>query len=341
MVGRAISWVACACAASCLLVATPTPARARARISTQIDPCVPIDAERFKRLLDIELSAAFDYMADAQDTGQPVTIALSCADGGIQLLLEDAVTRKSMTRVVDVRRVEAQSRSRLMALTVAEFVVASWLELRLPKEAVAEPIGPAAPGDLERSVTRVVDERLASTSVPVWQLEAAFTAMVFESARSLIAGGEVRLSHVVAETFLFGVGLQLGHGHVPGKLAAQSVEIQITTTTLAASLLYLGRFGVFDATAGIGAKVGFAYLKGTENERAAPYSPEPDYAPWAGPMAILGLAYRPYLRLRIALEIEAGITVVQPSLNAVGSADPVASLDTGWGAGSVRVGWWF
>ncbi|HEX4351702.1 MAG TPA: hypothetical protein VHZ95_02285, partial [Polyangiales bacterium] len=110
-----------------------------ARVTTRVDPCVPIDRDSFDRVLAIELGTSIDYGGDSGGDSDVTTVSLSCTAEGIELQVEDAVTRKSMRRVIDLTPVEASARSRLLALTVAEFVVASWVELRLPARAPLVP----------------------------------------------------------------------------------------------------------------------------------------------------------------------------------------------------------
>ena len=341
--------MACLWAAVCLLTVVPGPARAQTGVSTHVDSCVPIDPERFRRILAIELGAATDYLQDNATERNPVTVSLSCVDAGIQLLLEDAVTRKSMTRIVDVQRVEPQSRSRLMALTVAEFVVASWLEIRLPKQAVAEPVGPAPSRELERNVARVVDERMPDWRA--WQLGAAFDLMVFASAISPIPSGSLRLSHQLSPSLLLGVGLQFGVGVLDGTLKslAQDVQLKLITTSMSLALHYRALFGDFDASTGLGARLGFAYLKAITQPRDPNLEISASYAPWGGPMLAFALGYRPDPQLRIALELEVGAAVLSTRVtttaplpaNANHDDAIVAQLATGWGAGSFAVAWLF
>src|SRR4051794_34693504 len=67
------------------------------QVSTRVDPCVPIDVVRFKRLLSIELGSAKDPSAHTREAPHAATVSLTCVADGIQLALEDAVTRKSVT----------------------------------------------------------------------------------------------------------------------------------------------------------------------------------------------------------------------------------------------------
>src|SRR5262245_5620295 len=106
--------------AGCQLGLLPWAAQGQAEqagVSTQGDARGPIDRERFAGPLAIELGDAIDYVADGGEARSQVIVSLSCVSGGIELKLEDSVTRKSMIRIVDLALVEPQSRSRLMALT--------------------------------------------------------------------------------------------------------------------------------------------------------------------------------------------------------------------------------
>jgi hypothetical protein len=138
---------------------------ARFSVPTHVDPCVPIDPEKFQRLLAVELGATPDNGKSGSAYGS-ASISLTCVDGRVQLELDDAVTRKSMKRRVDLRQITPSARTRLMALTTAEFVLASWLETRLDKEPDAlEPAGPPPPSAAEAQAVRAVVPRLRPAPV--------------------------------------------------------------------------------------------------------------------------------------------------------------------------------
>lgn len=337
--------VRCALVVAFLCGLAPSVTRARASdgpVTTRIDPCVPIDRAQFQRLLAIEFGMESASL-DAEGDGSAAVVTLTCVEGAVQLRLDDPVTRKSMTRIVDVARVEPQSRSRLMALTVAEFVVASWLELRLSEKPKIEPVGPPPPPAAERNAAAVVERHAPAVVAPArdatTQLSAAFEVMSFFSEFELIPAGALRVLQKLAPAFAIDAALQFGVGSVSGALgdSREQVSLQLTTLSLLASALYFARAGEFELMAGAGARLGFISLEGSR-ARDPNFDAERDYVPWAGPVALLGVNYRATRELRIGLRLEAGF--LRHIRATVGRNDGVvAELRSGWSGLSLGVGW--
>jgi hypothetical protein len=231
-----------------------------------------------------------------------------------------------------------------MALTVAEFVVASWLELRLPKQAVVEPVGLAPPSELERNASRTVDQRLPAIDAGAWQLDAAVDVLAFVTALRPIPCVTLRLSRPLSSSFALAVAVQVGHGTLHGNLpnaalGPQDVEVQLTTTSLIATALYTARAGDFDASAGVGARLGFVYLRATTPAQDASLQRASSYAPWGGPALVLGLVYRAGPHVRVVANLEAGFVAISTVLDA--PSGEVARIRDGWGVASLGFGWSF
>jgi hypothetical protein len=73
-------------------------------VATVVDPCVPVDAQQFGKLLSIELGTSIDYRATGSDTPGLTQVALSCTEQGIELRLQDGAS--------SLRRARAFWRSR-------------------------------------------------------------------------------------------------------------------------------------------------------------------------------------------------------------------------------------
>ena len=146
------------------MAAADTP---RFSVPTYVDPCVPIDRRKFQELLAVELGATPDYGKLERANGS-ARVSLTCVDGQVQLELDDDVTRKSMRRRVDLLRVDPETRTRLMALTTAEFVLASWLEIRLDKQHDAlEPSVELDPASTKRTDRLRPRRRRAASSIAI------------------------------------------------------------------------------------------------------------------------------------------------------------------------------
>jgi hypothetical protein len=139
------------------------PARAFAQLDAQhvvvhLGPCTRVDPDEFHRLFDIELNPLIDASGERSSTRTTTTVRIQCVPDGVQLYLEDSATGRTMLRVVDLVHVVDSARARLLVLLVTEFVVASWLELRLLRPHSADSAGTAAPRVVEQSAAQRAEE---------------------------------------------------------------------------------------------------------------------------------------------------------------------------------------
>jgi hypothetical protein len=316
-------------------------------VSTRVDPCVPIDVGRFEHLLSIELGTTTDPSAQTREPRPVATVSLTCVAGGVQLAVEDAVTRKSVARVIELEHVEARSRTRLMAVTVSELVLASWLELRLSVPETIEPAGPPAPAAVRQSAARRVEQSLPN-GADGWQLSAAFGLMMFSSAPELIPSLALHLLSPLSSALALSLSVDFGwgtlNGSAMGEQALQAVTLRLRTSSLQIGLLYTAQVGDFDLSVGAGGRFGLAYLAGGRVDDSS-LEPVSSYAPWGGPLLALGAAYRAGDHLRIVASLEAGIValraraVTQSSSTQGASVIPVAQLSGVWGIASLGIGW--
>jgi hypothetical protein len=116
--------------------------RAEARhqpVVVEVEQCEQSLAVEIRRIVGVELRAT---VVDAVPAGESVTRVLAaCRDSEVDLSLEDAVTAKRLVRTVALAEAAEAARARLIALAVAELVVASWQEI----QGDAEQTGPALP----------------------------------------------------------------------------------------------------------------------------------------------------------------------------------------------------
>jgi hypothetical protein len=360
-----MSWAAGFAAAFGLGFALPLTAAAQdadsPQVTTQVDACVPIDREQFDRVLAIELGTSIQYTDEASRIGSVTFVQLSCTAGGVQLQLDDKLTHKSMSRVVDVSHVAPHARSRLLALAVAEFVVASWVELELPDSPGsgapvpdAEDSSPEAPAsaaaavqaeslDAARAtVSRVVRARLPRASPladrdrALWQLGAALDVMTFSSALQPIPGLGLRLEHRPAAQLAFHAALDIGHANLEAVWRGQNIgSVQLTSTSVLLSLLYLVRIAELELSVGAGARVGLAHMAGSTT--SASLEAQSFYAPFGGPVIALGMAYRFGAHPRLFVELEGG-AVTQAAQSLVENA-VVMQLNGVWLAGALGFAW--
>lgn len=314
------------------LVLTPSMAvRAQSlHVATQVDPCVPIDRDRFEYLLNIELGA------DPADlSSSPAAfLSLSCAGGLVLLSVEDLVTSKVVTRQVDLSPVDPSARARLLALTASELVLASWMEVRMEPREVIPPAAPPPAPELKARVSEVVEPQIQRSAPPL-RLGASATTSVFLSAPAPIFGLTLHLTQPFSSTWAWNLSLLGGLGQLDGTIGerGQAVKVGVTTAALAWSLRYTRTLGPLDAWVGAAALVGLAYLRG-ERPESSSLMATPAYAPWAGPSLQLAAAYPVSSSLRLLLQAEAGLlvlgTVAQVRSQSAGAQLVVTKLSGGW-----------
>lgn len=304
-------------------------------VSVQLDSCVPVDHARFQHLLAIELGQSLEAV-DSQAAAELAVVSLTCVDSQIRMQIDDATTRKSMTRSVELQRIDSSARTRLLALTVAEFLLASWLEVRLFREEQIEPAGPAPPARSQQRVATLVETKL--TVRPRLQLGAAFEMLAFSSASKLVPALSVRLTLPVWSSLAVRLSAQAGYSSFERELErpARVLGVRATFGSLLAALLYTARLGGFELAAGGGGRFGFAFLSGIQSD-LRDLEPQRSYAPWIGPAVLGSIAYRVGARAKLALSLELGW--ITTKTRAVAPNEVVAELKDLWGAASLGFDW--
>jgi hypothetical protein len=236
----------------------------------------------------------------------------------------------------------------LLALSVAEFVVASWVELRL-----AQPPLPAAglPVDerAAQQASQIATARLpatdppaqaqpASDSAPHWLLGVSFEPVVFSGGSGLLPQLSLHLEQRPSAHFVLGMALSLGYGDWR---VLDIGSAQITSSSGRLTFGYIAQVGMLELSAHAGARGGVVYMAGRADSAVwndQPLTALEMYAPWGGPLVLLaaaGLAGS----FRISAELEAGY-VTLPAQALISSA-VVAQLQGFWGALGLGVGWLF
>ena len=324
------------------------------RVTTLVDACVPIDVDQFHRVLAIELGTSIEYAASAaqQPDGTSVRIVCAFADA-VQLQLEDYLTRKSMQRVVELPAIDLAARTRLLALSVAEFVVASWVELKLA-ESPLQAAGPALDEATVQQARQVVAARLPTTpieaavaepgddDIPHWHLGVSFEPVVFSEGRGLLPQLSLHLEQRPTAHLWLGLALSLGYGHWRVRWPTLDIgSAQITSSSGRVTFGYLSQVGMMELALGAGARGGVVYMAGQADNLPNDdfrFTPLEIYAPWGGPLVLLA-ASGLVGAFRISVELEAGYVTLPAQALIEGSI--VAQLQGFWGALGLGVGWLF
>ena len=320
-----------------------------ARVNTLVDACVPIDVEHFHRVLEIELGTSIDYASTAAQQPDGTLVRVVCTFGNaVQLQLEDHLTRKSMQRVVELPAIDVAARTRLLALSVAEFVVASWVELRLgppPLPAAGPPVDEAAAAE----ASQIARARLPAPEAPAeaaaptgqigsrWLFGLSFEPVLFSGGSGLLPQLSVHLAQRPTEHFALGLALSIGYGNWRVRWPTDIGSAQITSTSGRLTVGYVGQIGMMELSVHTGARGGVVYMAG-DAEGSPLLTAVELYAPWGGPLVQLtaaGLAGS----FRISVELEAGY-VTLPAQALIEDA-VVAKLQGIWGSLGLGIGWLF
>lgn len=305
----------------------------------QIDlhPCLEVDAPSVRRIVGIELAVE---PVDV-DTAGTTRVRASCTRDATLLEVDDGVTGKLTSRQIDLEGTARVARSRLLALSIAELVSASWAELRLrPIEDAAPVFTPVAPQPVRDVARRVIDARLAAAPPPP-----PGPIRRVSRARLMIGGtfgGSGRPAHVIGGGHVEAlvdlgprVSLSLGMDLMRGRVRASIGDVRDDRIGWSAALVLRRPIGTWWIAGGIGARVGRARLEG---DRDAP-SARIVSAPFGGAF-LVGETWRVvWGRLLVGARLELG-TVTLPVVGRAGDASGpvVAAVDGAWSTLSLGVG---
>jgi hypothetical protein len=163
------------------------------RVALVLEPCVNAPAAEVRRLLAIDLP---NLLVDGNGEPGETTLATITCDGTLTLLrVDDPLTKKALTRFIDLRAALPAARARLLALATSELIFASWTELVTNPEPAVPAAGPPVSPEAREEVAALVEERpQRSFSLPRLRVLA-------------LAGGQSFFNRL---GFWFGGGLRVG-----------------------------------------------------------------------------------------------------------------------------------
>lgn len=253
--------VATACLAASLLSASsahaqpPRAAPSRVHVAPLGCATPPFVEESWRALLRTELEGdgVEELRFDADDDGALAVIRLEfpvCAADATALALsiDDAVTRKSVRRAVDLGDVPASGRARALALAAAELLRASWAELALAPSAPA--LDPAPPRVRAAMVVRLLGAlrsrgelpppappRQPATEAPSrWSVGLSFAALTFPAANAALLGGRGTLSFAPSPRWPLRVRLDAGVHTGTAFDPLGEIDLGLATAALSATL---------------------------------------------------------------------------------------------------------
>ncbi|MEZ4394919.1 MAG: hypothetical protein R3A48_27910 [Polyangiales bacterium] len=256
--------VVSACLAASLLRASsadaqaPRAAPSRVHVAPLGCATPPFVEGAWRALLRTELEGdgVEELRFDADDEGALAVIRLEfpvCAEGATALALsiDDAVTRKSVRRAVDLGDVPASGRARALALAAAELLRASWAELALDPS----PPAPEAPPSRVRAamVVRLLGalrsrgdlpppappppRRPVAEAPPRWSVGISFAALTFPAANAALLGGRATLGFAPSPRWPLRLRLDAGAHAGTAFDPLGEIDLGLATAALSATLL--------------------------------------------------------------------------------------------------------
>ncbi len=324
---------------SALLVAAALPvARARASsdeatVAVAVDPCVPIDRAALQRILAVELGTSTIQRDAALAAQAPTRVYIGCGEHEILLRLEDGVTSKVMTRALPAQSFTDPSSTRLLALAVAEFVVASWIELQVQPEPTVRPmpVAPAPSASNLREVSAKVKALPGREETERTTLSLGASFQLYASQGSPWLGGGVRVLGTAGQAFAWSVS---------GDLDASSREVTVGSVhalsgSISVSGLVHARLGEVALFTGPAARVGLARIAGTSDDVTRTRGKD-FYAPFGGPAWLVRLELSPLGMLRLGVDAELGYVTLPARATFAGRR--LYALEGLWGTTTLWAG---
>lgn len=286
------------------------------QIQLLLDPCAEVDPAEVRRLLRIELDAEL-LLPDSTAPLDSARLAVTCEAGQVLLHVDDPITGKSLGRRLALLAAAATTRARLLALALAELLLASWAELSLDSSpAPATAARAPAPPDAAPREAPAVQARLAASeqvrrhtasagsSTAEIGLQAALLSFPSEGISALY-GGALRAAGDLRYRMHWQFELC---GHY-GTRDAPAGRLGAALFGVALALHYQHPLGAWRLRAGGGARVGAAWLRGQPSDASQVLGLDL-WGPFAGPMLRFGAARRMPRRVTLAAELELGYAPV-------------------------------
>jgi hypothetical protein len=184
-------------------------------VVVELKECEQVLAAEVRRIVGVELRAT---VIDAADAGDSVTrVGATCRGAEVDLSLADAATAKRLERTVALAQAAPTARARLVALAVAELVVASWQELEKAPEPTKQPPQPPPP-PLAPQVAHVEQVRAMADAVGV--------VRAFPGSGLWLLGAGVRGFYTLSRPFTLTLELTAEWGktsRTTGQVAARAI----------------------------------------------------------------------------------------------------------------------
>lgn len=298
-------------------------AQTQPAVALEIDSCVPVRSAEVRRLLGLELGTTLLERPRPDVT----RVSASCASPEVVIRVDDSVTGKVVQRTIALAQVPEGVRDRLLAVAIAELVVASWAELGL-RRSEAPIVAERAPAAVQRAALAVVRSKTPPGEEHAHVL-GAFSARRLWSGTGTLLGGGARLHWLWRR-----VALGLDVTAEKGEPSTSVGSVSVTSIGGGAALLAWVRQERGTLWGGGGGRLALAQLQGNTDldiVRARSLT-----AVWGGPMGLCGATLSVNRLVVLAFGLEVGY-VTRP-VRALVLGDPEVALEGPWISAHLALG---
>lgn len=300
--------------------ADPPKPRVAVSIDTSATACVG-DLALVRRLISLELGS--EIVTDERDVATRVDVR--CDAGLTTIHVDDAITRKTTERTLDLTAQDAAVRPRLLALTIVETIASSWVELEMAKAVDVHPVREARTTEAVRSgAAAIARSRLVAPARSAGSIGLAGLGRVFTPGSLVTLGARLDGQWALSSRVALALDLAAEAGSVSKDVGTIRVALLSITPGL--------RVRPFDTSielmAGLGFRLGLAQVRGDSS--ASDFESSELVAPWGGPVASIEARAPLTQHTGITFGIEGGVV----TMSVRGEVDhmPGADVAGGWGA---------
>ncbi len=313
-------------------------ARNALSVELELAPCVASDAAGLERVVQAELGSAIAVSAEPEieapqtPRADVARVRVTCEDALIELEVQDPVTGKKLSRHLQIPPDLAAARARVLGLSIAELVAASWIELSGTRDSPVRIVEATAPRDA-RSAALTAAKRGLATNGRGYELTGFASARAWTRDDFTTFGGALAFSWLPRAWLALALDADAGAGTHAVSLGR--VHAFLGSAALCPRLRYTLRRWSLEA--GVGMRVGLAHFSGVANAALMPV-PEEHRAtlPWAGPLLALGASVRPVGAFTLDAVLEGGLVSYRAEARVAGQgefeiAGPWLGLNLGLG----------
>ncbi|HMJ54855.1 MAG TPA: hypothetical protein VK540_22395 [Polyangiaceae bacterium] len=284
--------------------------------------CVKAATADLQRIVSAELGIEVATHLEEEVDPNVTRVTISCPGPWLRLEVLDPVSGKTLVRHLDLTPHDPSTRTRLLGLSAAELVAASWIELAARPDARPHIVEAKASASARDAAVLAAQKALAPPSF--YRFEAVASAQRTGSADLLTLGGGVGASWIHNGWRVIGADVLVESG-------SEDVPLGTIRTLLAsgsASMRIRQRLGWLAVEGGLGARAGLAHMQG----EAAAITPRPQVTaatlPWWGPMIMLRVEASIAQRVAFVIGVEAGRVIYAADGRAAGQT--ASAIENQW-----------